>query len=317
MPGKTQTNQQLEELHMMKSFARSLYRLRSNWPLFGPATTGRFTRFMTGCFMACVAVAACHSPAMAGTIDFKDWTASFNSGVEHWDNSSSAGTIAGTSACPGCWGAPNGTFGVANAINPPGPITFTTEFNAATAGSSANFVFSNNYTWGATGGELILGNIHNYLEYTLSAWTSGGVSIDVNTWLPLTEYLNGAAGQLGYFSTSSTGHCVSTSTSGNPTGQSVCPGATTASESFFVYDTGADANSGQGGVLVLGNLQNVGRIQLTLASNDLNNQIASPGGSDFILFNVGSSAPEPSTVVLVGAAGLLLLVRRRRSRGAA
>jgi hypothetical protein len=205
---------------------------------------------------------------------------------------------------------------VAIAIDPPGPITFTTEFSASTPGSSVNFVFSNSYAWGS-GGQLILGNIHGYFEYTLSAWDSGGAAINVNTqWTLLAEYLNGAAGQLGYSSTSSTGHCAATSTSGNPPGQSVCLG-TADSESFFVYDTGADANSGQGGVLVLGGLQNVGRIQLTLASNSL---ATSGQGSDFILFNIGTPAPEPSTAVpmIIGCfAGVVVLRRRRRYRGLA
>jgi PEP-CTERM motif len=272
----------------------------------------RFKQMITRCFIVCAVVTACHSPATAGMMHFLDWTASFSGGVQHFDNTSSAGTINGTSACPGCWGGPTGTYGVANAIDPPGPITFTTEFSAFSVGSSVNFTFSNNFGWG-TGGELILGNIHEYFEYTLSAWDFGGNPINVNTqWTFLAEYPQGSPGQMGYFSTSSTGHCAGTSTSGNPPGQSVCPG-TAASESFFVYDTGADANSGQGGVLLLGGLQNVGRIQLTLASNNL---AANGHGSDFLLFNVGTPVPEPSSALLIGASGIVgvLVLRRRRKR---
>src|ERR1035437_9506559 len=80
---------------------------------------------------------------------------------------------------------------------------------------------------------------------------------------------------------------------------------------------GPGANSGQGGVLVLGGLQNVGRIQLTLASNSL---ATSGQGSDFILFNIGTPAPEPSTAVpmIIGCfAGVVVLRRRRRYRGLA
>lgn len=272
----------------------------------GSADRWRRKRIVAKCLIAAVAAIMGSSPAMANTMDFKDWTASFGSGKETWTNTSSAGTVTGTSMCPGCWGAPTGTFGVANAIDPPGPITFTTEFNASPNPSSVNFVFSNNYDWG-TGGELILGNIHDYFEYSLQAWDFGGNPIDVNTqWTFLNEYLNGAAGQQGYFSTSSTNRCAGGSSL-------ICAGPSTA-EDFYVYDTMVDANSGQGGVMVFSGLQNVGRIQLSLLSSSLaqNGQ-----GSDFILFNVGTpvSTPEPASAALVGGAGaLLLLLRVRRSR---
>lgn len=206
----------------------------------GSADRWRRKRIVAKCLIAAVAAIMGSSPAMANTMDFKDWTASFGSGKETWTNTSSAGTVTGTSMCPGCWGAPTGTFGVANAIDPPGPITFTTEFNASPNPSSVNFVFSNNYDWG-TGGELILGNIHDYFEYSLQAWDFGGNPIDVNTqWTFLNEYLNGAAGQQGYFSTSSTNRCAGGSSL-------ICAGPSTA-EDFYVYDTMVDANSGQGGL---------------------------------------------------------------------
>lgn len=268
-----------------------------NWT--APTKANRIQRILAKSLFAGATLLACHFPAMATAIKFHDWTANFSGGVQHFDNVSSAGTIVGTSACPGCWGAPTGTFGVANAIDPPGPITFTTEFNANgnAPGSSVNFVFSNNYAWG-TGGKLILGNIHNYFEYQLSAWDFGGNQIDVTTdWNLVAEYLHGAPGQLGYFSTSTT----------------TCAGG------FFdlfcrVFDPTADANSGQGGVLLFEGLLNVGRIQLTLNASDL-----APNGqaSDFILFNVGTPVPEPSTLLLLTAsiAGFLVVAKRRQGMG--
>ena len=74
-------------------------------------------------------------------------------------------------------------------------------------------------------------------------------------------------------------------------------------------------NFGQGGVLALGGLQNVGRIEVSIVSNSL----ATNGqGSDFFLFNVATptAVPEPSSAVLTMSAAasgaFVLLVRRRR-----
>ena len=246
-----------------------------------------------GSILVCALASSCW-PAMAGPMDFKDWTASFSSGVQTFSNTSSAGTITGTSTCPGCWGAPTGTYGVATAIT---PQQFTTEFNAngQYVGNGVDFTFSANYGWG-TGGQLLIGNIHNLYEYTLSAWDFNGVQIDVNNWTTpsglLTEYLHGAPGQLGYFSTSTTSRSVSG-----------------LSSLFYVNDSGADANSGQGGVLPLGGLVDVGRIQLTLSSSSLGPNAQS---GDFILFNVGTPVPEPSSAVLMGLGGAVVLFLQRR-----
>ncbi len=255
-------------------------------------------------------------PAAAATMDYKDWTASFSGGSYVYSNTSAAGTISGTSGpCGGvgCIGNNPGTWGVATAIT---PKQFTNEFtaNGQKPGSSMNFLFSVGYGWG-TGGEMLIGNIHNYFEYTIEAWDFLGNAIDVNTWTTpsgqLSEYLHGAPGQLGYFSTSSTGRCAG-GAANIPSGQAVCPGSTSASN-FFVYDTGADTNGGQGGVLALGGLINVGRIQVTLASSSL-----APNGQsgDLLLFNVGTPVPEPSTAAMLGLpAGLscwILWKRRRR-----
>ena len=62
-----------------------------------------------GGILACALASSCW-PAMAGTMDFKDWTASFSSGVQTFSNTGSASTVTGTSACPSCWGAPTGTY---------------------------------------------------------------------------------------------------------------------------------------------------------------------------------------------------------------
>ena len=174
---------------------------------------------------------------------------------------------------------------------------FTTEFQVSGTsgvGQSMTFNFSSGYNWGA-GGQMILGNIHNYYEYTLSAWDFGNNPINVNNWNILAEYPSSAPGTQGYFSTSTTQH----SAAGN-------------SENFFVYDPSAAANFGQGGVLQIGGLQNVGKIQLTLTSSSL-----APNGQgvDLILFNVGtpSTTPEPGTLVLLGTGvlGLAGMVRRK------
>ena len=70
-------------------------------------------------------------------------------------------------------------------------------------------------------------------------------------------------------------------------------------------------STGQGGVLLFEGLLNVGRIQLTLNASDL-----APNGqaSDFILFNVGTPVPEPSTLLLLIAsiAGFLVVAKRRQ-----
>ena len=172
---------------------------------------------------------------------------------------------------------------------------FTNEFDISgqNVGGSATFDFSSGYDWG-TGGELILGNIHNYFEYTLSAWDFSGSPINVNTaWTVGTEYSSTAPGTLGYFSTSSTQE----SASGN-------------SENFFVDDPTADANGGQGGVLTIGGLTDVGEIQLTLTSSSLGTNAQQ---DDFIIFNVGTPTPEPATYGLC-VAGLFVvgILRRRR-----
>ena len=196
----------------------------------------RFTRIIPSCFIACVVVATGHGHAMAGIMEFHDWTSTFTGGGYTFNNTSSAGTISGSSALHG-FGSQPGTFGVPYAITPAPGNLFTSEFQISGTnglGASVDFNFSSGYAWG-TGGQLILGNIHNYFEYTLSAWNSNNQPIDVNAWTLLSEYPSTAPGTLGYFSTSQTMR----SASGD-------------SSNFFVVDPMADGNGGQGGVLLLG-----------------------------------------------------------------
>ncbi len=242
---------------------------------------------------AVMLVMACAiTPAAAGSFDFKDWGWSFNSGTYTFTNTSSAGTITGSS---NYFASQPGTWGIPYAITTQPPFTSEFQINGTSGlGQSMTFNFSSGYNWG-TGGQMILGNIHDYYEYTLSAWDFSNNPINVNNWNILAEYPSSAPGTQGYFSTSSTQH----SAAGN-------------SENFFVYDPSVDANFGQGGVLQIAGLQNVGKMQLTLTSSSL-----APNGQqvDFILFNVGTptTTPEPGTLALLGTGvlGLAGVVRRK------
>lgn len=258
--------------------------------------TLRLNQMAAKWFIVCAAVAIGHLPAGAAQIDYHDWTSTFTGSGYTFTNTSSAGTISGSSASPGFASSP-GTFGVPTVIT---SQLFTEEFQISGTnglGASATFDFSSGYGWG-TGGNLILGNIHNYFEYTLSAFDFTNNPINVNTaWTLGTEYPSSAPGTLGYFSTSITQEAAS----GN-------------SENFYVSDPLADANGGQGGVLTLSGLTNVGRIQLTLTSSSLGQNAQQV---DFILFNVGTPAavPEPAAYGLCGAGLVLMsLLRRRRKQ---
>jgi hypothetical protein len=254
---------------------------------------------------------------VAGAI-YYDWTGSnANLAQSTWVNTSSAGTITGTSphvnpftdgffAKPGLWGVPT-------PISTQPPFNWELDIFANRPGStSVNFVFTNglnDYAWGA-GGTLLLGNIHNFYEYRLSAWDFAGNQIDVNTWSIGAEYgfgpnsdpTGGTTATLGYISTSDTLH------SADP--------ADAFSELFYVIDNRSIpnfdlANLGQGGVFTLTGVRSVQRIQLTLTNSHLG---ANAQSDDFILFNVATAVPEPSSVFLITAGLVSLAAYRSRKR---
>ncbi len=211
--------------------------------------------------------------AMASSQDYHDWSATCSGSTCVYLSTSTAGTITGTGSIwddPGMWGVPY-------AITP-GNL-FTDEFSAA-GSDSVTFTFSNGYNWGS-GGQMLIGNIHNCFQYTLSAWDFNNKPIDVfDNWKFLAEYQSNAPGTLGYFSTS-------------PTIRS--RNADGLSEDFSVHDIKADPNSGQGGVVQLEGLQNVATIQLALSNNNL---CTNGQGSDLILFNVASPLTGPLSAVM-------------------
>ena len=266
-------------------------------PRTRPMKTARSHQRMMRCLIACSAVVTCHTPAMADVI-LHNWSSAFNSSSgSTFGNTSAAGTITGSSPLGGFDAYP-GTFGVPFAITSQNILTSEFQINGTTGlGQSVNFNFSQGYAWG-TGGELILGNIHNYYEYTLSAWDFNNNPINVNSWYLLhPEFSSDAPGSSGYFSTSTTTQ--------TPAGYS---------ENFSVVNPNASGDGGQGGLLWLGGLTDVGRIELTLTSSSLGPNAQQV---DFILFNVGTTAvPEPSSVILAAiaavCAGTLGLLRGRR-----
>lgn len=222
--------------------------------------------------------------------DYHDWSTSYSGGVWHFNNTSSAGTISGSSVYPGFQGAP-GTWGMPLAITTNNVFTNGMQIHGINAlGSSVEFNFSTNYAWGA-GGRLIIGNIHNYYEYTLSAWDFNNNPIDVNTWNTIAEYPSTAAGTIGYFSTSTTSRA--------PAGLS---------SKFYVYDTGASASGGQGGIVNVGGLTNVGRIRLTLTDSAL---APNPQQVDLLFFYVGTPVPAAPAAPILAAISLFAIRRRR------
>src|SRR5271169_3880233 len=95
--------------------------------------------------------------------DFHDWSWSNSGSLWTFGNTSPAGTIVGSSsrfaAAPTNVSLPAIT-----------QTTITVGFNVGgTIGDSIDFSFSSGYAWGI-GGQMVIGNIHNYYEYTLSAW---------------------------------------------------------------------------------------------------------------------------------------------------
>ena len=236
------------------------------------ANSGTFTKVLWAIALGLVLSLAV-TPAMGSSQDYHDWSAKCSGSTCVYLNTSTAGTITGTGSIydnPGTWGVPY-------AITP-GNL-FTDEFSAA-GSQSVTFTFSNGYNW-SSGGQMLIGNIHNCFQYTVSAWDFSNKPIDVfDNWKFVAEYQSNAPGTLGYFSTS-------------PTIRS--RNADGLSEDFSVHDIKADPNSGQGGVVQLEGLQNVAKIQLALT----NNQLCTNGeGSDLILFNVASPLTGPLSAVM-------------------
>ncbi|GJQ30216.1 MAG: hypothetical protein HBSAPP03_21000 [Phycisphaerae bacterium] len=240
-----------------------------------------------------VALAAVMSGAAAASAQpYLDWSWQFSSSGYTYTNTSSAGTITGFSAHPAFAAAP-GTWGMPFAITTQAPLTTALQIHGTNGlGNDVTFNFSNNYGWGPSG-RMLIGNIHNCYEYTVSAWDFNNNPINTNTWNFLGEYPSTSAGTIGYFSTSTT----------NITAAGM-------STRFWVNDTSASANLGQGGVLHMDGLTGIGRIELRLTNSAL-----SPNAQqvDLLFFNIAPT-PAPGAGALA-ACGLVMLARRRR-RGA-
>ncbi|MBI82072.1 MAG: hypothetical protein CMJ81_02660 [Planctomycetaceae bacterium] len=251
-----------------------------------------FKTYLISCFLL---LATATEYANASGMVFHDWTSANAGGIYTYTNTSASGTINGSNLIPGFAGQP-GSYGLPLAVTSQPPLTDAFQVHGLGGlGNTITFNFLPGYNWGS-GGELILGNIHNYYGYTLSAWDSTNAPIDVNSWSFLAEYDSTAPGSSGYFSTSNT--------TLTPVGLSTL---------FSVVDPLNDANLGQGGLVHLGGLQDVGRIELTLATSSLGENSQQV---DFVLFNVGT-VPEPSTAMLLvtGLVGLATCRHRFRASG--
>ena len=237
--------------------------------------------YLINCFLL---LATATDNTNASGIHFHDWTSAYAGSSYTYTNTSTSGTINGSNTIPGFAGQP-GSYGLPLATTTQPPLTDAFQVHGIGGlGNTITFDFSPGYDWGS-GGELLIGNIHNYYGYTVSAWDTSNAPIDVNSWSFLAEYDSTAPGSSGYFSSSNT--------TLTPVGLSTL---------FSVVDPLTDANLGQGGIVHLGGLLDVGRLELTLTTSSLG---ANSQQVDFVLFNVGT-VPEPSTAMflLTGLVGL-------------
>jgi len=244
--------------------------------------------------VAAIAALVVISNSAHAAYNWHDWTSTFTGGGYAFTNASVAGTISGFSglsqfaSSPGAWGMPNA---IQNGL------VFTDAFQIHGINGlngTAQFNFSAGYGWGS-GGRMTLGGIHNYYEYTISAWDASNNPIDVNNWSVLTEFPSTAPGTSGYFSTSLTGRSASGFSS-----------------KFFVNDPSASNELGQGGLMLIDGLVGVSKLEIQLTNSSLG---ANSQQVDLFFMNFATPAavPEPSTWAAM-AFGLVALARRRGAR---
>ncbi len=240
---------------------------------------------------AAIAAAVVATTSAQAAYNWHDWTSAFVGTGFSFTNTSAAGTISGFSGLSQFASSP-GTWGMPNAIQT--GLVFTDAFQIHGLNGlngTASFNFSSGYAWGA-GGRMTLGNIHNYYEYTISAWDASNNPIDVNTWSVLTEFPSTAPGSSGYFSTS----LSSRSAAGF-------------SSKFFVNDPGASNELGQGGIMLIDGLVGVSKLQIQLTNSSL-----APNSQQvdllFMNFATPAAVPEPATWAAM-AVGLVALSRKR------
>ncbi len=228
-----------------------------------------------------------------GAQNWHAWTETFSGGFWNYNNTSTAGTISGTCPAGGFAGSP-GPYGMPTAMTGTPFASDEFQINASTSlGATTTFLFSSGYAWG-TGGDMLIGNIHNGYGYTISAWDLSNNPINVNTWATVSEFNALAPGCSGYFSTSSTSRS-----------------AVGLNSLFFVQDTAASPDLGQGGEVWVTGLQNVSRIDMTLTVSNL---IPNSQQTDLMFFNVSTptAVPEPLSGTVLAGFGLAILLRKKK-----
>ncbi|MEI7986469.1 MAG: hypothetical protein WCI55_12655 [Armatimonadota bacterium] len=251
-------------------------------------------RLHTSTLRICLGITSLLTASLSfGAQDWHAWTETFGGGFWNFNNTSTAGTISGSCPVGGFAGSP-GPYGMPTAMTGTPFSSAELQINASTSlGATTTFLFSAGYAWG-TGGDMLIGNIHNGYGYTISAWDFSNNLIDVNTWSTVTEFNALAPGCSGYFSTSSTSRS-----------------AVGLSSLFFVQDTAASPDLGQGGEVWVTGLQNVSRIDMTLSVSNL---IPNSQQVDLMFFNVSTptAVPEPLSGTVIAGFGLATLLRKKR-----